>query len=1074
MPKLFDTSKPGAVGEYLKETINSKARIDVVSSIFTMYAFEKIEQALKKTSQVRFLFNEPAFLDEKDIVGQKDVKEFMLSMGNREQSVSQFDLEITLKNNLDQDSVAARFADFIEKKVDVKSVVNRYLINQKFITVRQKADSYNIQGPNLDFSLEGLGFKNRIQFGSNVLMDDDDNIQHMTQMFEAIYESSKHAVDVKAALLKHLKQLYKDNSAELVYYLTLYNIFKEHLLAQDEVTQIKERTGIQNTKIWQALYNFQMDAVIGAIKKLELYNGCIIADSVGLGKTYEALAIIKYYELRNDRVLVLAPKKLRGNWTSFKYNVYTNPFIDDRFNYDVLNHTDLSREDGLSGEIELSQVNWGNYDLLVIDESHNFRNRPSRIEGKTRYERLMDDIIKSNVKTKVLMLSATPVNNRLADLKNQIMFITEDEDQAFKDNLGINSIGYTLTKAQARFNAWGELDDDARTTESLLGMLDYDFFKLLNALTIARSRKHIQKYYDTKDIGEFPERLKPKNIKSNIDDLGIFPPLKSINDDINKLQLSVYSPMLYVLPTRLKHYEDQYSQRVLDGKSVLTQSDRERSLIHLMRVNILKRLESSVHSFKLTLERLLNKVDEALEQLEKGSQFQYQDIDEFDDDFEEPEFGSKIKVKVKDLDVIRYKNDLLEDQALIQSLLNYAKQVSAQEDAKLAHLRNLIKKKMNHPINSNNQKILIFTTFADTAKYLYEHLSETSDLDGIHLGLVTGGDALKSTVPKMRPKFDEILAHFSPKSSKIRIKHAEIDILIATDCISEGQNLQDCDYLVNYDIHWNPVRIIQRFGRIDRIGSENSYVQLVNFWPNMELDEYINLEARVKNRMVMLDLSATGEDDVLTAESKDLEYRAEQMHKLQEAVLDIEDVSDNISITDLTLDDFILTLERYMKANLGVLEKYPTGVHAVTGIPEKLKNDAVPGVIFTLKQIRYDSQEQAANSLYPYYLVYVKEDGTIHVSNGSPKTILDLYKGLCVDQSALDETRIAQFEVETQKGQKMQKYTTLLEKAIFDIKGFIEEKGVKSLFKAGKSSLINQQIQGLNDFELISFLVVKL
>ena len=1073
MSKVFDESKPGAVGEFLKQKIEINARINVISSIFTMYAYEKLEEQLKRVEQVNFLFNQPTFLNEEDISNNNDIKEFILTMRERERSVSQFDLEITLKNSLDQDSVAQRFAKFIEKKVNVRSVISQYVVNSKIFQVNNEESSFLLQGSNLDFSIEGLGYKNRFAFGFTSLNDQIEDNATYEQQFLQMFNDDHNTRDVKKHLLKHLRQLHKENAPELVYYVTLYNIFKNQLLEQDDITKIKKQTGIERTKIWNALYNFQTDAVIGAIKKLEQYNGCIIADSVGLGKTFEALAIIKYYELRNQRVLVLVPKKLRNNWTSFKYNVYTNPFVDDRFNYDVLNHTDLSREDGLSGEIDLSQVNWGNYDLIVIDESHNFRNRPAKAEGQTRYERLMEEIIQAGVKTKVLMLSATPVNNRLTDLKNQLMFITEDHDDAFKENLGIPSVKYTLLKAQTRFNEWGALDDSIRNTESLLKSLDYDFFKLLNALTIARSRKHIQKYYDTEAIGDFPTRLKPINIKSDIDVQGNFPSLDKVNAEISRLLLAVYSPMLYVLPTRLKDYEDQYSQIVQDGKSTLTQTDREKNLINLMRVNILKRLESSAHSFKLTIGRIIEKIDVALDQIEQGAQFSYDDID-IEEDFEEPEFGSKIKVKVKDLDVIRYTNDLLEDREILTQLYEYSKNVQSKDDAKLQDLIETIKSKITNPINPDNKKVLVFTTFSDTAKYLYEGLENfLLPKLTVNLGLVTGSDVLKSTVPKMKNKFDEILAHFSPRSSKIKTRHEEIDILIATDCISEGQNLQDADYLINYDIHWNPVRIIQRFGRIDRIGSTNQFVQLVNFWPNMDLDEYINLEARVKNRMVMMDVSATGEDDVLSAESKDLKYRSEQMHLLQDQVLNVEDMMDSISITDLTLDDFLMNLERYMNAHLNVLERYPTGIHAVTQIPEKYSEDAAEGVIFTLKQIVYDAEEQAANSLYPYYLVYVKSDGTIFIDNGSPKTILDLYKGITQDKTAVDEQAVLIFNQETQQGKNMQFYTDLLEKAVFEIKGFVEEKGIKSLFTPGKSTLTDNQINGLNDFELISFLVIK-
>jgi len=1077
MSHVFDNNKPGAVGEYLKKNIKPKARTDFVSSIFTIYAYDKLKESLDQAKHVRFLYNEPAFLNRESSVQDKDVKEFQLNMRSREKSVSEFDLEITLKNNLDQNQVASRFHDFVKKRAEVRSVLKPNTVQTKHFYVKNEdEDNFLITGANLDFSLEGLGYKNRVMFDFKTLDKNEETHQQFESFFDKIWNDDSITKDVKEELLSHIKNLYKENSPELLYYVTLYNLFYESLVNEDDISKIKERTGIQKTKIWNMLYNFQHDAVVGAIKKLELFNGCIIADSVGLGKTFEALAIMKYYELRNDRIMVIAPKKLRGNWTSFKQNTKSNLLVEDRFNYDVLNHTDLSREDGYSGDIDLSQINWGNYDLVVIDESHNFRNRPNAPDRKTRYQKLMDDIIKSGVKTKVLMLSATPVNNRLADLKNQIMFITEGDDKAFKDNVGINSIERTLTLAQRRFNEWGALPEDERITENLLTMLDYDFFNLLNTLTIARSRKHIQKYYDTKEIGDFPERLKPKTIKSDIDTEGIFPSLKDINGQIAKLTLPIYSPMLYLLPTKINEYEEKYAQSVQGGKSTFKQADRERNLVNLMRVNILKRLESSVHSFRLTVSRVLNQIDNALNHLEDASMNSYaDDFNEFDDEeIEDVEFGNKIKVKMNDMDQIKFKQDLVDDKKILEQLMADARKVSFEKDAKLKDIKHAITEKINRPINQDNRKILVFTSFSDTAEYLYEHLASwVKESFDIHTGLVTGSSALKTNVPGVKNRFEEILLHFSPKASKVDLKRPEIDLLIATDCISEGQNLQDCDYVINYDIHWNPVRIIQRFGRIDRIGSTNKQIQLVNFWPNMELDEYINLEARVKNRMVMLDVSATGDDDLLTAESKDLLYRKEQLNKLQDQVMDLEDLSNSISITDLTLDDFILSLDRFMKEHPGVLEDYPTGIHAVTDVPDKLQEDTVEGAIFCLKQIRYDANEKAANSLYPYYLIYVASDGTIHIGNKSPKSILDIYKAICSGKNEVIKPLVDSFNRETKNGNKMDKYTDLLEKAVFNIKGVVEEKGVKSLFKVGKSTLTDNKVKGLNDFELVTFLVVK-
>jgi superfamily II DNA/RNA helicase len=1074
MSIVLDTNKHGSVGEYVKDNTLRKANIDIASSIFTIYAYDELKKVLDDTNKFRFLFNEPTFIEKLES-NQKEVKEFQLQMLKRERNVSEYFLEIGLKNNLDQNQVANQCYQFIQSKAEVKSVLKSGTITSSNIYVKNRNEKdFVISGNGINFSLDGLGYSNRTRWDFNTVLTEKNVINDFESFFNSIWNNPNLVVDVKETLLEHITNLYKENAPELVYFVTLYHLFNEKLTNMDDMAKIKEKTGIHNTKIWQMLYNFQQDAAVGAIKKLELYNGCIIADSVGLGKTFEALAVMKYYELRNARVLVLAPKKLRGNWTGFKQNSITNPLVDDRFNYDVLNHTDLSRDFGTSGEINLSKINWGNYDLVVIDESHNFRNNPALKGKKTRYQKLMEDIIKSGIKTKVLMLSATPVNNRLADLKNQIMFITEDKDDAFNDNLNIESIENTLRIAQYRFGEWSKLPKEEQIIENLLPMLDYSFFNLLNTVTIARSRKHIQKYYDTKDIGQFPNRLKPISVKTDIDVKNQFPELNEINGLIAKLNLPVYSPLLYVMPSKMDEYEKLYEQIVKGGQGSFKQSDRERNLVNLMRVNILKRLESSIHSFKLTVERIKDKMDAMLSKIEHGLDYQVDLEEEIDDDeVDDLELGTKVKVKLKDLDLIRLKADLKEDQAALEYLLQVTSKVSVEEDAKLIQLKKQITDKIKHPLNAGNKKIIIFTAFADTAAYLHDNLSDwLYTTFGIYTGIVTGSQVTKSNVPKARNDFEEILSMFSPKSNKATVKH-QIDVLIATDCISEGQNLQDCDYLINYDIHWNPVRIIQRFGRIDRIGSENKDIQLVNFWPNLDLDEYINLESRVRNRMTMVDISATGEDDLLNPESKNLKYRKDQLKQLQDEVVDLEDLSGGISITDLTLDDFIMSLDKYLKSHPGLLESYPTGIYAVTDINEKLKNDISSGVIFCLKQKNFTESEKGQNSLYPYHLVYVKEDGNIEIKNTNPKKILDIYKAITSNKNETIKKLVNEFNQETKNGNKMDKYTGLLEKAIFDIKGYIEEKGVKSLFRLGKSTILDNKVTGLDDFELITFLVIK-
>lgn len=929
----------------------------------------------------------------------------------------------------------------------------------------------------------GLGLTPGNQFGLIQYAESPDEAAVLGDWFARLWESTAGR-DITSRLLARLRELTDHRPPETAYHLSLFNLFQKYGEELDEERIVKSATGIKATAVWNKLFRFQRDGAVGAIDKLERYGGCILADSVGLGKTFEALAVVKYYELRNDRVLVLCPKRLRDNWTLYKANDRRNILAGDRFHYDVLNHTDLSRDGGHSGDIDLTHVNWGNYDLVVIDESHNFRNKKTPTAGgETRYDKLMRRVIREGVRTRVLMLSATPVNNRLADLKNQIAFVTEGNDDALRAQ-GIPSIEGSVRLAQAQFNRWLQLDEAERRPARLMDMLGFDYFQLLDLLTIARSRKHIEKYYGTAETGKFPERLKPVNIKADVDLAREFRPIADINDEIRRVNLSAYAPLRYVLPGKQAAYDAKYSQRVKGGTGLFRQADREESLVQLLRVNLLKRMESAVSAFALTVERQLRDVESTLRRIDQHAddveEIDIADVDVDDAAFESLLVGSKVKVLFQDVDRVRWRQDLIEDRDRLSALLTEARRVSAPRDAKLAELRRVITEKVRSPINPGNRKVIVFTAFADTAHYLYDSLSAWAAGMGVHTAVVTGSGRNRTTLPDTRTDMATLLSAFAPRAKERPADLAgegDIDLLIATDCISEGQNLQDCDFLVNYDIHWNPVRIIQRFGRIDRIGSPNAAIQLVNFWPNMELEDYLGLEQRVSGRMVLLDISATGEENVIEQASgdqmNDLEYRRKQLLKLQDAVIDIEDLSSGVSLSDLTLNDFRIDLARLPKPRREALAGLPFGTFAVVdgGSGE---NPVPSGAIFCLRAVgeTADKPVEPGYPLAPHYLVHVSDDGTVLHSFAQAKQVLDHLKRLCADRHTADAPACARFDALTHDGERMEHYQKLLAAAVASVTGKKEERAAASLFAPGGTHAGKGEFAGANEFEVVMFLAV--
>ena len=1063
----------------LTVAIEKDSKVSIAAACFSIYAFAELKKQLKNLDELRFIFTSPTFVKER---AKKEKREFYIPRQERERNLYGSEFEVKLRNEMNQKAIAKECAEWIKKKAVFKSnVTNENMPG--FMNVDDKTYM-----PINGFTTVDLGCErgNNAYYPINKI-EEAPMTQYYMSLFEQVWNDDAKLQEVTDEVIESITTVYNENSPDYIYFITLYNIFAEFLEDVSEDVLPNEATGFKDSKIWGMLYNFQKDAALAIINKLEKYNGCILADSVGLGKTFTALSVIKYYENRNKSVLVLCPKKLANNWNTYKDNYVNNPIAADRLRYDVLFHTDLSRERGTSNGLDLDRLNWSNYDLVVIDESHNFRNG-GKISGEdekeNRYLKLLNKVIRKGVKTKVLMLSATPVNNRFIDLKNQIALAYEGESEILDSKLnttkGIEDI---FKQAQTAFNTWSKWEPEDRTTSKLLRMLDFDFFEVLDSVTIARSRKHIQKYYDTSDIGTFPKRNAPISKRPGLTDLSTAINYNEIFEQLGLLQLCIYTPTDYILPSKLEKYMDKYDSKHVKGG--LTQSGREQGIRRLMSINLMKRMESSVYSFRLTLQRIKDLIAGTIQDIDdfehgkKSKAMEMNDFTntEFDEDDQNDDIfaiGRKVKIDLADMDYKTWKRELENDKEILDLLLGMIEDITPAHDSKLQTLFDVIDDKQEHPINPGNKKIIIFTAFADTADYLYETVSVYAKKKfGLDTAIITGSVDGKTTVKGLHTDLNTVLTCFSPVSKGKDLlmpnQKAEIDILIATDCISEGQNLQDCDYLINYDIHWNPVRIIQRFGRIDRIGSKNGCIQLVNFWPDITLDEYINLKARVETRMKIVDMTATGDDNVLSPEEKgDLEYRKQQLKRLQEEVVDIEEMSSGISIMDLGLNEFRLDLLDYVKVHPEI-EKAPHGMNAVVHAIDELP----PGVIFVLKNVKNEVNINSQNRLHPFYMVYLDEEGEVVIDHLSPKEMLDSFRYLCKGKKEPDKELCAAFNEETDDGRNMGQYSQLLGDSISSIIELKDETDMDSFLSGKQMSFLSETIGGLDDFELISFLVIK-
>lgn len=1065
----------------LKNELKRGSKLSIAAACFSIYAFQELKQELLGIDELRFIFTSPTFTTEKV---KKEKREFYIPRLNRERSLYGTEFEVKLRNELTQKAIAKECAEWIKNKVTFKSNTSDKSIQGQIVV-----DGIGYTPIN-NFTTVELGCEKGNVINTSIVKDES-LAKVLLNDFNDIWNDGKVLQEVTDEVIENITAAYNENAPDFIYFVTLYNIFNEFLEDISEDVLPNEATGFKDSKIWSMLYNFQRDAALAIINKLEKYNGCILADSVGLGKTFTALAVIKYYENRNKTVLVLCPKKLANNWNTYKDNYINNPIASDRLRYDVLYHTDLNRTSGRSNGLDLDRLNWGSYDLVVIDESHNFRNggkiveNPDENDKENRYVKLLKKVIRAGVKTKVLMLSATPVNNRFNDLKNQLALAYEGHTDYVDEKLNTtHSLDEIFRNAQRAFNMWSDFELKDRTTERLLKMLDFDFFEVLDSVTIARSRKHIQKYYDTSDIGTFPKRRTPISLSPKLTDLRTAINYNEIFEQLMLLTLSIYTPTHFIQESKKEKYAEMYGDNKVNVG--FTQANREQGIRRLTAINLMKRMESSVYSFKLTLTRIKDLIESTINTIENYNKSVSQEleltditnIEEFDDDDRNNDelfsFGKKMRINLADMDYISWKASLERDKEVLDLLTIMIEDITPEHDSKLQELYHVIDEKISHPINDGNKKIIIFTAFSDTAYYLYDNICDyVKQKYGLNTALVTGSVEGRTNAPLKNKDLNSVLTCFSPISKGRdlfeNLPKVDIDLLIATDCISEGQNLQDCDYLINYDIHWNPVRIIQRFGRIDRIGSKNKEIQLVNFWPDVSLDDYINLKAKVETRMKIVNMTATGDDNILSEEEKtDLEYRKTQLMRLKNEVVDMEDMTTGISIVDLGLNEFRMDLLEYIKTHPDI-DNSPFGLHAVVSANE----NAQPGVIYVLKNRSDSVNIDNRNRLHPFYMVYIGDDGNVICDHLSPKQMLDIMRHICKGRTEPIPEAYRPFNKETRDGKNMSKYSKLLGKAIASIIEVKDESDIDSFLGGEQVSFLSNEIKGLDDFELICFLVIR-
>ena len=1030
---ILDNEKHLKVHEWIVK-YTEEGTIDIVTGYFTVGALAYLSQQVnQKITKFRLVLG--------DIVNLDQVDDRPLDLLNE---------NITIEAALNLSRLAQEAVDFLKQdKVKAKTLEPNFCHAKCYLFEPSKSDDRNkyfISGSS-NLTEAGIGKKQTNNLELNIAeTGNNSQYKELVEWFESLWnnpqahkektilakDGTSKKIDFKQYLIEAIAKIFIEYSPRDIYYKILFELFGNQILEIENDPEFNRQIGrLENTAIFHSLYDFQKKGVLSLIRMLQKYDGAILADAVGLGKTWSALAVMKFFQMQGREVILLCPKKLENNWRRYKED-QASKFEVDKLKFFMRFHTDMnnSRLESYNDRAD-KFFRDDKPKLIVIDESHNLRNHKAN-----RYKFLVEQILQKNQDIKVLLISATPINNSLNDARNQFKLMVQGNVHGYETKLGVRNIDYSFKQAQTIFHKWRK-DDTPKIGDFIKKLSGNDFFRLTDSLLVARTRKMVESQ-QTNLI--FPVKNKPVNLFVTPHQLGNFETFEELFDHFPPM-LSGYQPAFYL------DDESGVKKDVLRDEKL-----RDRFLVKMIYILMVKRLESSWFSFYSTVEKIKDHHQNALDKIKSYQTNKAKavllendvidlDNDQNDDDFteavEEYTLGKKRPINIADIDAAgsldKFKEDLKKDldaldnlyvnlqkfDAKINKELNKPNQIKSCDDKLEALIAQIIKKR-KLGANNHNQKVIIFTVYRDTAIYLFEQLQAR----GFNKIAIASGTGSYSDDSDQKQSMEAILERFAPYTKLFREKEwtfesekegleafAEwqewikenhpkthqklskpIDILIATDALSEGQNLQDADMVINYDIHWNPVRIIQRMGRIDRLGSPNEEIFGINFWPSENINSYLNLQGRIEQRMAAMKLAGSEVDHQFSDSFAKMAHDEDFDRKMNDRMIEQMSITwDDIEVSDQGLGFDSLSLERYRQDLLAEFnrdkDKYrqmPKGVY--TGFVGDVATGDRNGIVALLGYPAKPSKK-LDHQYQVFDLIYIDKSGKLVLNN--QKEVLD-------------------------------------------------------------------------------------